>query len=117
MTQFAINTLLSALIIATVTEIGNRFPWIGAALVSLPLTSIVAFGFLYHKTGDATKVIAMSYSIFWLVIPSLIFFLILPVLIKYGLSFWLSLGLSILGLAVSYPLYWWFIKDFAARLK
>jgi len=36
----------------------------------------------------------LASSIFWLVIPSLAFFISLPLLLKKGVSFYLSMGLS-----------------------
>jgi len=36
----------------------------------------------------------LAANIFWLVIPSLVFFISLPVLLKKGLNFYLSMGLS-----------------------
>lgn len=40
--------------------------------------------------------------VFWLVLPSLVFFLIFPLMIKQGLAFWLSLGISVTATAVAY---------------
>lgn len=40
------------------------------------------------------KVSDLATSIFWLVIPSLVFFISLPVLLKKGVEFYLSMGLS-----------------------
>jgi hypothetical protein len=45
------------------------------------------------------KVAALAGSIFWLVIPSLILFISLPLLLRHGVNFYLSLALSI-GLTV-----------------
>src|SRR3712207_1028244 len=86
--KFALNTLLSSLIIASVVELGRRSAFLGALLMSLPLTSILALSFLYVETRDTQKVIALSNGIFWLVLPSLIFFLLLPALLRSGAGFW-----------------------------
>lgn len=100
--QFVINTVLSALIIAGTVELSKRSDLWAALLVSLPLISIVAPSFLYIKSGDTSKVVDMSYGIFWLVLPSLSLFLILPALLKYGVNFWPSLALSCISLAMIY---------------
>jgi hypothetical protein len=42
-----------------------------AAWASLPLTSLLAFVWLYLDTGDIEKVAALSHGIFWLIIAEL----------------------------------------------
>ena len=84
---FIIKTLLSALIIATVSELSRRYTTFAAVVISLPLTSILAFIWILSDTKDTAKIIELSYSVFWLVIPSLAFFLILPFLLRHGLNF------------------------------
>ncbi len=73
-----------------------------AALASLPLTSILAFLWIYIERKDVTAVTSLSHSIFWLVLPSLVFFLLLPLLIKSGIQFYAALGLSCAGMAAFY---------------
>jgi hypothetical protein len=60
---------------------------------------VLAMVWLYIDTQDAEKVAALASSIFWLVIPSLILFISLPLLLRHGVNFYLSLTLSI-GLTV-----------------
>ena len=90
--KFLINTLLAAIIIATVAEVGKRSSFMGALLVALPLTSILAIVFLYIETKDLEKVANLSYGIFWLVLPTLLFFVALPIFLRQGLNFWVSLA-------------------------
>ena len=47
--------MLSALIIVAVSEVAKRSSLLGAALASLPLTSLLAFVWLYLDTGDTQK--------------------------------------------------------------
>jgi hypothetical protein len=109
---FVIKTLLTALIVAAVSELARRFIFISAILIALPLTSILAFCWIYYDTKDPQKIITMSYSVFWLVIPSLLFFLILPALLKIGIRFAPAMLLSCITLALIYGIgaatYRWF---------
>ncbi len=102
MTYLIIKTLISAVIIVAISEFGRRSSAIGAILASLPLTSLLAFIWLYRDTADATKVAALSTSIFWLVLPSLVLFLTLPRLIGRGLSFYPALGISLAAMLAAY---------------
>jgi hypothetical protein len=94
MTQYVIKVFVSAGIIVAVTELSKRNTFAGGLLASLPLVSFLAMFWLYTDTKDTGKVAALSTSIFWLVLPSLVFFLALPVLLKWKLNFYLGFGLA-----------------------
>lgn len=77
-----------------ISELSKRSSLLGALLASLPIISVLAMLWLYIDTKDVAKVSGLAISVFWLVIPSLVFFISLPVLLKKGLHFYLSMGLS-----------------------
>jgi hypothetical protein len=91
MVYYAVKVLLSAVLIVLVTELAKRSTLAGALIASLPLTSLLAFVWLYWDTRDASRVAGLSIDIFWLVIPSLALFLALPLFIRLGWGFWSSL--------------------------
>jgi F0F1-type ATP synthase assembly protein I len=99
-----LKVVISALIILAVSELSKRSSFIGGLLASLPLVSLLAMIWLYRETHDAAKVAALSISIFWLVLPSLVLFVILPILLKRQIPFYPALGLSILGMLAVYAL-------------
>ena len=99
---FVIKILASALVVAAVSEIAKRSGFWGGVIASLPVVSLLAFVWLYMETKDAGKIAQLSTSIFWLVLASLPLFLALPALIKRGLGFFPSLGLSCGLAAVCY---------------
>jgi uncharacterized membrane protein (GlpM family) len=102
---FIIKTVISGLIIALISEIGKRVSWIGGVLASLPLLSILSFVWIYKETQDVEKVVALSKSIFWAVLPSLIFFVAFPLFIKWGFQFYSALVLSIIVMFIAYSIY------------
>jgi hypothetical protein len=102
MTYLIIKFALSAALLVTVSEIGKRSSFLGGLLASLPLVSLLAMIWLYHDTRDAQKVAALSTSIFWLVLPSLVLFLVLPVLLKRGVNFYPALAASVAAMLSSY---------------
>jgi hypothetical protein len=57
---------------------------------------------LYGETKSIEKVSALASSVFWLVIPSLMLFIALPVLLKQGLNFYLSLFIAMAITVCSY---------------
>ena len=91
MTQYILKILVSATLLVVISEIAKRSSFWAAALASLPLTSLLAFVWLYLDSGETEKVVQLSYGIFWLVLSSLVLFIVFPMLLRGGLNFWLSL--------------------------
>ncbi len=114
--QFLIKTIASALIIAGVAELGKKFTPLAAILASLPLVSILAMIWLYRETKDVPKIIDLSINIFWAVLPSLIFFLILPLLLKNGLKFTPAMIISALTMFIAYSLYIFVLAKFGIKI-
>lgn len=102
MWQYTLKIALTAAIIVAISEIAKRSSFWAAALASLPLTSLLAFIWLHIETGDTQKIAALSQGIFWLVIPSLLLFILLPLLLRAGWGFWASLSASSIATAVAY---------------
>lgn len=80
--QFLVKVLISALIVAGVATLARRYTVAAALLASLPLTSLLAIIWLYVDTRDTAQVVALTSSILWAVIPSLLFFIALPLFLR-----------------------------------
>ena len=89
-----IKLVLSAGLIVLISELAKRSSFLGGLVASVPFVSVVAMIWLYVETGETSEVAGLSRSIFWLVLPSLSLFLILPVLLKHQVGFYLALALS-----------------------
>jgi len=59
---------------------------------------------------------SLSTSIFWLVLPSLALFIALPLLLKQGINFYLSLGLASIITMVCYGLLIVLMNYFGVKL-
>jgi hypothetical protein len=97
-----VKVVVSALLVVAVSELARRSSFLGALLASLPVVSVLAFVWLYVETGDAQRVAELAAGILWLVIPSLVLFVLLPVLLRSGYGFWPSLAASLAATAASY---------------
>ena len=95
MLYYLTKILLSAGIIVAVAEVAKVNATLGALIKSLPLISILAMMWLYVDTHDTGKIAELSTSTFWLVLPTLPMFLVLPALLRHGLGFYPSLTISI----------------------
>lgn len=114
MGYFLLKTVITALIVAGISELSRRFSLMAALLASLPLTTLLAFIWIYLDTGDTQKIAGMSHNVFWLVIPSLSLFLVLPWLLSQNIPFWAALlGACVVTIAcygVGFWLYGYFAK-------
>ncbi|TFY97529.1 DUF3147 family protein [Ramlibacter rhizophilus] len=102
MLSYAVKIALTALLVVAVSEIAKRNTLWAAALAALPLTSVLAFVWMWVDGVEMERIASLSTSILWLVIPSLLLFVLLPLLLRAGWSFWSSLGLSCLATALAY---------------
>lgn len=104
MLYYAVKLLISATIIVAVSELAKRQAAWAGALASLPLVSLLAMVWLYIDTRSAEQVASLSMSIFWLVLPSLVLFLALPLYLRHGLGFTVSLTLAMVAMLAAYGL-------------
>lgn len=103
MLYLLIKAALSGIIVATVSEVARRYPGWGALIASLPLVSILGMIWLWRDTHDVHRMAAHAEATFWFVLPSLPMFLLVPYLLRSGVSFWLAL---LLGCGLTVLLYY-----------
>ena len=102
MFALAVKALVSGILVVAIAEIGQRLPAMAALVASLPLVSILGMVLLWHAKPDAENMAVHAQATFWYVLPSLPMFLVIPALLRSGLSFWFSL---LAGCALTVALY------------
>ena len=102
MLYLAIKAALSGIIIAIVSEVAKRYPGFGALIASLPLVSVLGMLWLWRDKPDVPNMATHVEATFWFVIPSLPMFLIIPWMMRNGVSFYVALAI---GCAVTIALY------------
>lgn len=103
MALYLLKFVITSVMVVLISEVAKRSSLAGGILASIPLTSVLAILWLYFDTRNPEQIIVLSRNIFWLVLPSLGFFLFLPLLLRQQMNFFLALLLS---LAVTVGLYW-----------
>lgn len=96
MTWYVIKIAVTAIIVVVVSEISKRLPLMGSLIASLPLISVLGMIWIFNETKDVQKIITHAEGTFWYVIPSLPMFLLIPFMMRKGISFYLSLGAGII---------------------
>lgn len=107
MLYLVIKAAISGVIVAAVSEIARRYPGWGGLVASLPLTSLLAMLWLFRDTHDAERVAELSVGTLWFILPSIPLFIALPMLIRSGLGFWLSMAIVVAGTLALYALMFW----------
>ena len=116
MIYYLLKTIITAIIIVIIAEIAKRSSLLAGILASIPLTSLLAFIWLYWDTKDPQKVIELSNSIMLMIIPSFTFFIVLPIALKLNLTFIVSITSSIISTALVYWIYVSILNKFQINL-
>jgi hypothetical protein len=93
--MLVVKVLISAAILLLAVEIAKRSPFWGAFVIALPLTSMLAMAWLYWDTRDLVRVNAFARDIFFLVPPSLLFFLPFVFEPRSHWPFWLNFAVGV----------------------
>jgi F0F1-type ATP synthase assembly protein I len=102
MAWYIIKIAITALIIVVVSEISKKLPLLGSLIASLPLVSVLGMVWIFQETKDTQKLITHAEGTFWYVLPSLPMFLLMPWMMKKGVSFYWSMTAGILLTIVLY---------------
>ena len=112
-----IKIIFTALIVVAISEIAKRSTLIAGIAASIPLTSLLAFIWLYFDTQDPSAVRDLSRNILLMIPPSLTFFITLYALLGWNASFIMSLFISIGLTAIVYWLYFYILGIIGINLN
>ena len=74
--------VLTALIIFSIAQVSERSTLMAAVLASIPIVSVLSMMMMYHEGQTAADISGFAKDIVWLVIPSLLLFIVMPWLIE-----------------------------------
>ena len=116
MIYFISKTILTAIIIIIVSEVAKRSSLLAAIIISIPLTSLLAFIWVFWETKDSEKIIDLSYNTMIMSVPSFTFFIILPIMLKFKFNFSISIIISILSTSIAYYIFIYFLKKYGITI-
>ncbi len=93
---------LTALIIFAVVQISERSTMLAAVLASIPTVSVLAMMWMNYEGATSSEIVDFSRDIVWLVIPSLLLFIVMPTLMERGWEFYPALGAGMATTFVGY---------------
>ena len=110
--MFWVKAIVSGLIIALVSELVKRSVTFGAILTALPLVSIVAMSWMWYEGQEMDLIARYAQTTFWLLIPSVPMFLMLPYLLRQGWGYGAGLGASMMLTIVLYGAMFYTLRMF-----
>ncbi len=93
-TFFLVKVVISALIIAGVSELAKKLPSLGGLIAAMPLTTLLALIWLYTDTGDYQLAATFTRSVLFAIIPTIFFFITALLLFRRGVPFPMILIIS-----------------------
>lgn len=102
MIWYMFKLLVSAGIIVLISELSKKLPLLASLVASLPLVSVLGMIWMYGEKVELSKIASHAEGTFWYVLPSLPMFLLLPWMLRKGISFPLSLSAGIALTGVLY---------------
>lgn len=91
MAYLLLKAAISGVLIALASEVARRNAGLGALIASLPLVSVLGMIWLWHDTKDPLRLADHAGATLWYIAPSLPMFILIPVLLRAGIGFWISL--------------------------
>ena len=95
MLLFLIKAMVSGLLVALISTVAKRYPGWGGLIASLPLVSLLSMLWLFGETRDTESVARLSIGAFWFFLPSIPMFLIIPKMLRSGVSFPVTMAVAI----------------------
>ena len=94
--------ILTAIIIVGVAQLSQKDTLLAAVLASIPLVSVLAMMWMNQDGASNEDIVNFSKDIVWLVIPSLLLFIVMPELIERGWNFYPALGGGLFATVIGY---------------
>jgi hypothetical protein len=107
--QFLLKIAITVVLVIAASLIARRSGWLGALVASLPLTSLLVLLWLYSDTRDHRQVADLAMGIFWFVLGSLPFFVVLALALRQGWNVALAFAIAALTGFVGVTLVQWLL--------
>lgn len=101
------RAIVAGLVVAGVSELANRFPRLGALLLTLPIVSIVAFIAVWQKEQDTSTISRLARETLVLVPLGLPFFVPLAFSQRLGIGFWSAFWVGVIMASITVGLWIW----------
>jgi len=102
---YILKILITAVIVVVASEIAKEKSLLAGLLVSMPTITVLTLIWLYWDTHDLQKIKDLTNNTLLMILPSLTFFIFLPILLRLEINFILSMLIAVTGTAICYWIY------------
>ena len=111
-----IKVLITAIIIIVASEIAKEKSLLAGLIISMPTVTVLALIWLYWDTHDIQQVKNLTNNTLLMILPSLTFFIFLPILLRFEINFIISMIAAIVGTATCYWIYTIILSKFSCKI-
>ena len=102
---FVIKVIISALIIAIVSEIAKRYTLLGGLIAAMPITTLLSIIWIYLENKDPVLISNFLTAVVFGTILSFSFFICAIILLKRGINFYIAMLISLFVLFIGAYVY------------
>ena len=95
MLGYALRILVAAIVVVLISEVARFKPRAGALMLSLPLSSLVAFVLIWMNNKDVQMVSSLAREVLLMIPLSLVFFLPFGWMERFQIDFWTAMVLGV----------------------
>jgi hypothetical protein len=92
---YALRILVAAIVVVLISEVARFKPRAGALMLSLPLSSLVAFVLIWMNNKDVQMVSSLAREVLLMIPLSLVFFLPFGWMERFQIDFWTAMVLGV----------------------
>ena len=111
-----LKIFITAITVIAIGEIAKRSSLLAGIIASVPLTSLLAFLWIYYETQDISLIKDLSKNILIMIPPSLTFFAAILILPTMKVSFVFSVIISVLITTIVYWIYFYILNALGINL-
>ena len=97
-----IKVLGLALLIAFIGELNKKSTLFAALIASIPITSVLTLMWMRYDEQSIQSIIEFCQSLLWMIFPSMIFFIVLPMCLSNGIRFLTSILIAAIATVLGY---------------
>ena len=114
---YVVKFVLSAAIIVAITELTKvkQLGYLAGLIAALPIVSVLSMTWMYIEQKDKAVVARFSTDVFWFVLPTLPFFLLMPLLLKH-MHFAAAMAVGCVVTFACFALTVWVLGQFGVKL-
>jgi hypothetical protein len=93
-----LKIFIAVSIIILATELSKKNTTLAAILLAMPIVLFVSFTLIWEESKDSQKIALLTHETLMFILPVIPFLFLLSYLLRTGVSYYISLGISTIGI-------------------